>query len=160
MCPALDAGFFYCSAAMPGDAAAECWGALTGSGQTLFDNRKAGKSTPIIPTGLRSAGTPWCGFITSLLELSKTVENKGSSNNCLMKCGYESQCPVLGDLPSSKRAETQGIWSRRQSGRRNCKTKHGWTFPSKLRRTAKTDWVSFMIKLLRAYGGCLGARRR
>ncbi len=26
--------------------------------------------------------------------------------------------------------------------------------------TAKTDWVSFMIKLLRAYGGCLGARRR
>ena len=24
----------------------------------------------------------------------------------------------------------------------------------------KTDWVSFMIKLLRAYGGCLGARRR
>jgi hypothetical protein len=66
-------------------AAAECWGALTGSGQTLFDNRKAGKSTPIIPTGLRSAGTSWCGFITSLLELSKTVENKGSSNNCLMK---------------------------------------------------------------------------
>jgi hypothetical protein len=27
--------------------AAECWGALTGSGHTLFDNRKAGKSTPI-----------------------------------------------------------------------------------------------------------------
>ena len=24
----------------------------------------------------------------------------------------------------------------------------------------KTDWVSFMIKLLRAYGECLGARRR
>ena len=23
-----------------------------------------------------------------------------------------------------------------------------------------TSWVSFMIKLLRAYGGCLGARRR
>jgi hypothetical protein len=23
-----------------------------------------------------------------------------------------------------------------------------------------TNWVSFMIKLLRAYGGCLGARRR
>ena len=40
------------------------------------------------------------------------------------------------------------------------KTKHGWTCPSKLRRTVKTDWVSFMIKLLRAYGGCLGARRR
>ena len=72
----------------------ECWGALTGSGYTFFDNRKAGKSTPIIPDGLRSAGTSWCGFITSLLELSKTVENKGSSNNCLMKCGNESQCPV------------------------------------------------------------------
>ena len=24
----------------------------------------------------------------------------------------------------------------------------------------ETDWVSFMIKLLRAYGECLGARRR
>ena len=23
-----------------------------------------------------------------------------------------------------------------------------------------TAWVSFMVKLLRAYGGCLGARRR
>ena len=29
------------------------------------------------------------------------------------------------------------------------------------RNTAETTyWVSFMIKLLRAYGGCLGARRR
>ena len=140
---------------MPGDAAAECWGALTGSGQTLFDNRKAGKSTPTIPTGLRSAGTPWCGFITSLLELSKTVENKGSSNNCLMKCGYESQCPVLRDLPSSKRAETQGIWSRRQSGRRNCKAKRGWTCPSKFRRTAKTDWVSWGEISAGNFGGVL-----
>jgi hypothetical protein len=47
--PALDAGFFYCLAAMPGNAPAECWAALTGSGRTFFDNRKAGKSTPIIP---------------------------------------------------------------------------------------------------------------
>ncbi len=28
------------------------------------------------------------------------------------------------------------------------------------RKIAETDWVSFMIKLLRAYGECLGARRR
>src|SRR5713101_8302310 len=27
-------------------------------------------------------------------------------------------------------------------------------------RMAATAWVSFMVKLLRAYGGCLGARRR
>ena len=27
-------------------------------------------------------------------------------------------------------------------------------------KAKKTDWVSFMIKLLRAYSGCLGARRR
>ena len=102
--------------AMP---AAECWGALTGSGQTLFDNRKAGKSTPIIPTGLRSTGTSWRGFITSLLELSKTVENKGSSNNCLMKCGNESQCPVALGPTQFQQSRSQGVWSRRQSGRRS-----------------------------------------
>src|SRR5713226_2268524 len=27
-------------------------------------------------------------------------------------------------------------------------------------RMGTTCWVSFMVKLLRAYGGCLGARRR
>jgi hypothetical protein len=140
--------------------AAECWGALTGSGHTLFDNRKAGKSTPIIPTGLRSAGTSWCGFITSLLESSKTVENKGSSNNCLMKCGNESQCPV----------QLRPTQFQRSRNTRYMEPQTVRTFSEVERRAlsnqressskAKTDWVSFMIKLLRAYGGCLGARRR
>jgi hypothetical protein len=49
-------------------------GTLTGSGITLFDNRKAGKSTPIIWNRLRSVQMPWCGLLTSLLELSKSVE--------------------------------------------------------------------------------------
>jgi hypothetical protein len=36
----------------------------------------------------------------------------------------------------------------------------GASFEESFGGTGKTDWVSFMIKLLRAYGGCLGARRR
>jgi hypothetical protein len=35
------------------------------------------------------------GYLQVLLELSKTVENKGSSANCLMQCGNESQYPVF-----------------------------------------------------------------
>jgi hypothetical protein len=45
MCPALDAGFFIVRLLfirLPDNASAECWSALTGSGQSFFDNRKAG----------------------------------------------------------------------------------------------------------------------
>src|SRR5271155_1699291 len=56
--------------------------------------------------------------------------------------------------PESEGTETQGIWSRRQSGRSIISSQEG------LVCSDLTDWVSFMIKLLRAYGGCLGARRR
>jgi hypothetical protein len=47
----------------------------------LFDNRKAGKSTPITLVRSRSGGVPWCGLLTSLLESSKTVEEKAAYSN-------------------------------------------------------------------------------
>src|ERR1700676_585708 len=43
-------------------------GTLTRSGSMFFDNRKAGKSTPITWQGLRFLLGQWCGLFTSLLE--------------------------------------------------------------------------------------------
>ena len=53
------------------------------SESTIFDNRKAGKSTPIIARRSRSAATSWCGLHTSLLKSSITVERKGGLFNRL-----------------------------------------------------------------------------
>ena len=88
------------------------------------------------------------GYLQVLLELSKTVENKGSSFDCLMKCGNESQCPEPLILTQGQKGPRHKVYGAADS-------------QDVVEAQAKaTDWVSFMIKLLRAYGGCLGARRR
>jgi len=54
-------------------------GTLTRSGSLLFDNRKAGKSTPITWQGLRFLLGQWCGLFTSFArESSNTVEEKAA----------------------------------------------------------------------------------
>jgi hypothetical protein len=58
----------------PSKAAAECWGALTGSGQSFFDNRKAGNPRRQFRPDYGRAKCHGVD-ITSLLESSKTVES-------------------------------------------------------------------------------------
>jgi hypothetical protein len=50
------------------------------------------------------------GYLQVLLELSKTVENKGSSANCLIECGNESQCPVALILTQFQKAPRHKVY--------------------------------------------------
>jgi hypothetical protein len=59
--------------------------ALTGSGQLLFDNRKAGKFTPIIPALITVRRNAMVWTITSSARVEQYCgrKQKGSSANCL-----------------------------------------------------------------------------
>src|SRR6516165_7821555 len=108
---------------------------------------------------------PWCGLLQVLLELSSTVDElqgefsqqrakrpyrscascalgNGSGSNLVVRNSAKSKAGVLVTQPG-----IQEVWS--------CAVRCVGLVQSR-----STSWVSFMIKLLRAYGGCLGARRR
>ena len=73
-------------------------------------------------------------------------------------CGTRRTLPLARRVRSRKPAKRviapREKWSRRNRG---VETESGHL---KVAATRLTLWVSFMVKLLRAYGGCLGARRR
>ena len=68
-------------------------------------------------------------------------------SSVLWKGELASSCRV-GPLRGPKHPEKQGIEGLQDS-----------PFPA-FRSSHEECWVSFMVKLLRAYGGCLGANRR
>src|SRR5208283_1705169 len=131
-----------------------------GSGTKLFDNRKAGKFTPITLGGLRSVwgsdGVDYYKFCSSML--SSAVDYKASS----------IQAP---EEPRSRKSRSRAIGPRNNgaAGNRANEPKESCGLATAMSNEERkrivaprqtTNWVSFMIKLLRAYGGCLGARRR
>jgi hypothetical protein len=81
----------------------------------------------------------------------KTAKSKACSR--YLDDSKELNRPHRGPCPGSEKIGCEEIWKRRNQDVRIISQ-------SNLVKMKKTDWVSFMIKLLRAYGECLGARRR
>ena len=96
-------------------------------------------------------------FKSGVREFSLTAESE--------VCKVESLRQFLSCFERSNRTKPQAharVSEEPMRGRMELQKSERHIFSSRsnlvLRR--ETDWVSFMIKLLRAYGGCLGARRR
>jgi len=62
----------------------------------FFDNRKAGKSTPITWQGLRFLLGQWCGLFTSLLENRAILWKKRRLSQLFEDCDVESLQPIPG----------------------------------------------------------------
>src|SRR6267154_5655150 len=97
-----------------------------------------------------------CGRKGGLFNRLRIVETKACSRYLGDFNGVTQ--PSLRPMPGLREVRMRGCMELRKSKRRRSKKEPGLTTRS-IKRTT-TACVSFMIKLLRAYGGCLGARRR
>ena len=95
-------------------------------------------------------------FCSSML--SSTVDLQGELSQAPGNCRVDS--------PGAAQAD-HGIMDLQQTERNELKKACSLATAARLELRKQirslsmtTNWVSFMIKLLRAYGGCLGARRR
>ena len=140
--------------------------------KTFFDNRKAGKSTPITLFLITVGKGAMVWIITSSARVEQYCGKIYKANSANSDLVSSSPSSVQGVVPCNVSLRRFGTWFRPPNKAKSKArpavyptAESGMYGVAVVRcvffvQTVWTSWVSFMIKLLRAYGGCLGARRR